>query len=118
MVRLPSAYVEGEFVRQGCFYDDQGAQLVPAKWPAHSITFAYRYPTAEIYRQNAADLVEVRVKPLADATALRLTYNTMLDANLVAATIALGGSAQSRMAPHGANTAMPAQLFVTVHGQQ
>jgi len=118
MVCHASAYREGEFVHQGCVYDDQGAQLVPTKWPAHSITFAYRYPTAESYRQNAADLVEVRVRPLADATAFRLTYNTMLDPALVGATIALGDSVQPRLAPCGANTVMPAQLFVTVHGQQ
>lgn len=111
-----SAYRAGEYVHQGCVYDDQGAQLVPSNWPEHSITFAYRYPTAEAYRQNAADIVEVRVKPLADATAIRITYNTMLDASLVAATIALGDSAAARPAPYGANTSMPAQRFVTVRG--
>jgi hypothetical protein len=113
-----SAYRSGEFVHQGCVYDDQGAQLVPTNWPEHQITFAYRYPTAEVYRQNAADIVELRVKPLADSTAFRVTYNTMLDPSLVAATIALGDSAQPRPAPYGANTVMPAQVFVTVHGSQ
>ena len=111
-----SAYRAGEYVHQGCVYDDQGAQLVPTDWPEHSITFAYRYPSAEAYRQNAADIVEVRVKPLADSTAIRITYNTMLDASLVATTIALGDSAQPRPAPYGANTGMPAQRFVTVRG--
>ncbi|TMG96930.1 MAG: hypothetical protein E6H79_21850, partial [Betaproteobacteria bacterium] len=106
MVCHASAYRAGEFVHQGCVYDDQGAQLVPTNWPEHGITFAYRYPTAEAYRQNAADLLEVRVKPLSDATAIRITYNTMLDPSLVAATIALGTSAQSRPAPYGANTSM------------
>jgi len=86
MVCHASAYRAGEFIHQGCVYDDQGAQLVPTNWPDHSITFAYRYPTAEAYRQNAADLVEVRVKPLSDTTAIRITYNTMLDPSLVAAT--------------------------------
>lgn len=118
MICHASAYRQGEFVHQGCVYDDQGAQAVPTNWPEHSITFAYRYPTAEPYRQNAADLVEVRVKPLADATAIRLTYNTMLDPSLIGTTIALGDSAQPLPAPHGANTKMPAKVFVTVHGQQ
>src|SRR4029077_17034588 len=37
--------------------------------------------------------------------------------DLVATTIALGGVAgQPRPVPHGANTVMPAQVFVTVHG--
>lgn len=116
MICHASAYRAGEYVHQGCVYDDQGAQLLPTNWPEHSITFAYRYPTTEAYRQNAADLVEVRVRPLADATAIRITYNAMLDPALVAATIALGDSAIARPAPHGANTAMPAQRFVTVRG--
>jgi hypothetical protein len=116
MVCHASAYRAGEYLHQGCVYDDQGAQLVPTNWPEHSITFAYRYPTAEAYRQNAADLLEVRVKPLADATAIRITYNTMLDPSLIGTTIALGSSAQPRPAPYGANTAMPAQRFVTVRG--
>jgi hypothetical protein len=118
MVCHASTYRAGEFVHQGCVYDDQGAQLVPTNWPEHSTTFAYRYPTTEAYRQNAADLLEVRVKPLADATAIRITYNTMLDPSLVAATIALGTSTQPRPAPYGANTSMPAQRFVTVRGQR
>jgi len=116
MVCHASAYRAGEYVHQGCVYDDQGAQLVPTNWPEHSITFAYRYPTAEAYRQNAADLVEVRVRQLSDATAIRITYNTMLDPSLVGTTIALGSSGQSRPAPYGANTAMPAERFVTVRG--
>lgn len=118
MICHASAYRAGEFVHQGCVYDDQGAQLKPLKWPFHAITFAYRYPTAEAYRQNAADLVEVRIKPLADATAIRLTYNTMIDPELVAATIAIGGDTkQPRTVPHGANMAMPADIFATVHGR-
>ncbi len=112
-----SAYRAGEYVHQGCVYDDQGAQIKPLKWPEHAITFAYRYPTAEVYRQNAADIVEVRIKPLANATAIRLTYNTMIDPELVAATIAIGDSGQARPAPHGANTVLPAQIFATVHGR-
>jgi len=116
MVCHTSAYRQGEFVHQGCVYDDQGAQLVPTNWPEHSIVHAYTYPTNPVYRANAADIVEVRVKPLPDATAVRLTFNTMLDPELVGTTIALGGSAEPRQAPHGANTVMPADTFVTVHG--
>ncbi|WP_338896807.1 hypothetical protein WBG99_15085 [Streptomyces sp. TG1A-60] len=40
----------------------------------------------------------------------------MTDPGLVATTIALGDSDQPLPAPHGANTVMPAQVFVTVHG--
>ncbi|WP_327635967.1 hypothetical protein OHB24_38990 [Kribbella sp. NBC_00482] len=117
MVCHSSAYREGEFLNQGCVYDDQGAQLVTTNWPEHSLTFAYTYPTNPAYRGNAADLVEVRVKPLADATAFRITFNTMTDPDLVGTTIALGNSLLPRQAPHGANTLMPAEKFVTVHGR-
>jgi hypothetical protein len=116
MVCDTSAYRAGEFLYQGCVYDDQGAQLVPTNWPEHSFLFAYTYPTNPVYRANAADLVEVRIQPLATATAFRITFNTMLDPDLVGTTIALGNSATPHEAPHGANTVMPAQTFVTVHG--
>ena len=43
----------------------------------------YTYPTDPAYADNAADLVELRVKPLADATAFRITLNTMKDPTLV-----------------------------------
>jgi len=118
MVCHTSAYRSGEFLNQGCVYDDQGAQLVPTNWPEHAITPAYTYPSDAAYRGNAADIVEVRVKPLPDATAFRITYNSMVDPALVGTTIALGGSATTaHPAPHGANTTMPAELFVTVHGE-
>ena len=117
MICHTSAYRAGEFLNQGCVYDDQGAQLVTTNWPEHSLTFAYTYPTDPAYRANAADLVEVRVKPLADATAFRITFNTMTDPELVGTTIALGNSLLPRQAPYGANTSMPAEKFVTVHGR-
>jgi len=116
MVCHTSAYRHGEFVHQGCVYDDQGAQLIPTNWPEHSMVQAYTYPKDPIYRANAADILEVRVKPLASATAVRITFNTMLDPELVGTTIALGDSGQPRQAPYGANTEMPAATFVTVHG--
>jgi hypothetical protein len=116
MICHTGAYRAGEYVHQGCVYDDQGAQLIKTNWPEHSLTFAYTYPTNPVYRANAADLVEVRVKPLADATAFRITYNTMIDPELVGTTIALGNSLLPREAPHGANTKLRGEKFVTVHG--
>ena len=50
----------------------------------------YTYPTDPVYANNAADLVELRVKPLANATAFRITLNTLKDPSLVATTIAIG----------------------------
>src|SRR5437588_6509712 len=100
LVSGASAYRDGEFLYQDYLYDDHGARGVPdpgdrlraisaLSQPYGTLT----YPTDPAYAGNAADLVELRVKPLADATAFRLTLNTMTDPSLVAATIAIGDSA-------------------------
>lgn len=115
-VCMTSAYRRGEFLYQGCLWDDQGAGA-PLDWPAGTMVKAYTYPKDPVYRSNAADLVELRARPLPDATAFRLTFNTMTDPDLVATTIALGDSPTPVAAPFGANTVMPAQTFVTVHGR-
>jgi predicted esterase len=116
MVCMSSAYRAGEFLYQDCLWDDHGGG--PAyRWYYYTYTYDYTYPTDARYRNNAADIVEVRLKPLADATAIRITYNTMTDPDLVAATVALGGNQGQPVAmPHGANTTMPGQVFVTAHG--
>ena len=117
-VCMSSAYRSGEFLYQDCIWDDNGGG--PAyRWYFYTLLKTYQYPTNPAYRNNAADIVEVRLKPLADSTAVRITYNTMVDPNLVAATVALGGDANKPVeAPHGANTKMPAEVFVTAHGQE
>src|SRR5262249_10240467 len=114
-VCMTSAYRAGEYVHQGCVYDDNGGGL-QYRWFYDGVLRNYTYPDNPAYRRNAADILEVRVKPLKDATAFRVTMNTMTDPNLVGLTLALGDSATKFTAPHGANTVMPAQRFVTVHG--
>lgn len=101
MVSGASAYRHGEFLYQDFLYDDTSL-----KYPGDTAT----------YGGNAADLVELRLKPLADALAIRLTYNTMLDPNVAATTIALGSSDAPQAMPHNAGASMPASVFVTVHG--
>src|SRR3954466_11036780 len=127
LVSGPTAYRDGEFVYQDFLYDDHGAnggQRDSGDPRANGDSFSapngpYTYPTDQKrYAQNAADLVEFRVKPLADATAFRITLNTMLDPTAAATTIAIGTSATPRQFPHGANATAPAQLFLTVHGDQ
>ena len=56
------------------------------------------------------------MKPLARATAFRITLNTMRDPTLIAFTIALGGT-EGRLVsfPYGANVTAPAAAFLTVH---
>src|SRR5439155_9593603 len=78
----------------------------------------YDYPSGPGYDENAADLVELRVKPQTTATAFRITLNTLEDPSLVATAIAIGGTeGVSHPFPFGANVSAPAQLFLTVHGE-
>ena len=119
-----SAYRDGEYLYQDFLYDDHGADGV-ARDPNDPRTAGdvfsspngtYTYPTGPGYAGNAADLVELRVKPLGDATAFRVTLNTLIDPRLAAFTIAIGSPASPVTAfPHGANSSAPADMFVTVH---
>lgn len=118
------AYRQGEFVYQDFLYDDRGAAGVPdPSDPFKGGDYLYgpktgtlTYPTDPVFANNAADLVELRLRPLADATALRVTLNTLQDAERTAFTVAIGDSAQARDWPHGAGVRSPAALFLTVHG--
>jgi hypothetical protein len=119
LVSGASAYRDGEFLYQGFLYDDHGAATSPLPTPPTTNLAAlgtYTYPTGPGYAGNAANLIEFRMRPLGNATAIRLTYNTLLDPDLVATTIALGNSAVPYPIPHGANAEEPAQVFVTIHG--
>src|SRR4051812_37070624 len=120
-----TAYRDGEFLYQDFLYDDHGAtgtadpndpfnEVENMFSPKHG-TLSYPTDTAT-YFNNAADLVELRVRALADATAFRVTLNALKDPARSAFTIALGDSAAPVAWPHGANVSSPAQLFLTVHG--
>src|SRR5436190_3743914 len=124
LVSGAAAYRDGEYLYQDYLYDDHGATGTPDpnnpvglsantySPPAGSAT----YPTDPVYANNAADLVELRVKPLDDATAFRVTLNTLKAPAKTAFTIALGSSSVARAWPHGAGVRSPAALFLTVHG--
>jgi hypothetical protein len=101
-----SAYRNGEFLYQDYLYDDRGAGQRAL------------YPKAlkDQTHDNAADLVEVRIKPTKNATAVRITYNTLLDPEIVAATLAFGDAVNAATIPFGASGTEPASVFVTVHG--
>src|SRR3954451_14196588 len=111
LVSGAASYRDGEFVYQDFLYDDHGARGTrrdPNDPRSSGDTFSapngtYTYPTNAAYAGNAADLVELRVKPVAGATLFRLTLNTMLDPELAAATIAIGDSAAPLPMPFGAN---------------
>jgi hypothetical protein len=124
LVSGATAYRDGEFVYQDFIYDDHGARGTnrdqnDPRNGADSFSTpngTYTYPSHPAYAQNAADLVDLRVKPVAGATLFRLTLNTMLDPELVGATIAIGDSAAPLPMPYGANARVPAQYFLTWHG--
>ncbi len=123
LVSGTTAYRNGEFLYQDYLYDDHGARELPdpSDPRASGDTFSkpngtYTYPTGPGYANNAADLVEFRVKPTASATAFRVTLNTLENPSLIAFSIALGGRAgQAFPFPDGANVVAPAGLFLTVH---
>src|SRR4051812_38078158 len=90
LVSGATAYRKGEFLYQDFLYDDHGAAQAPdpADPRAAGNVFSkpdgtYTYPTDPKYANDAADIVELRVRPLADATAFRLTLNTMKDPSLI-----------------------------------
>lgn len=125
LVSGSTAYRDGEWLYQDFLYDDHGptgtkdpedpygvgAHLYSP--PAGTLT----YPTDKRYVHNAADLVELRVKPLADATAFRVTLNSLVDPALSAFTIALGTGDSSVAWPYGAGVSSASSLFLTWHGR-
>lgn len=124
LVSGATAYRDGEWLYQDFLFDDHGATGVadpnaPYGPKAHLYSptgGTFTYPADPRYANNAADLVELRVKPLADATAFRLTLNTLTDADRTAATIALGDGPSAAW-PHGAGVSSPSRLFLTWHGK-
>lgn len=130
LVSGATAYADGEFLYQDFIYDDHGAAGsvdpgAPVGSRAHLFSptaGTFTYPTTTTsYANNAADLVEFRVKPLASETAFRVTLNTVIDPALVGFTIALGGTdgplpTTDVAWPYGAGVSSPADLFLTVHG--
>jgi hypothetical protein len=124
LVSGATAYRGGEFLYQDFLHDDRGAAGTAdttdptsggtLQWKAKAGTLTY--PTDPVFANNAADLVELRVKPLSDATAFRVTLNTLIDPERVGFTIAIGDSPGLRAWPHAAAVSSPAERFLTVHG--
>jgi predicted esterase len=113
---MTSAYRDGEYVHQGCVYDDEGGGP-QYRWPNDTMLRGYTYPEAAEYRRNAADILEVRTQPVDGGTAFRVTMNTMVEPDLTGLTLALGDSQERSQAPFGSNTVMPADVYVTVNGE-
>src|SRR3954469_15813001 len=86
LVSGTTAYRRGEFLYQDYLYDDNGAHLTNDPNDPRTVgnlfskqNGTYTYPTGQAYANNAADLVELRVKRLSTATAFRVTLNTLKD---------------------------------------
>ena len=127
LVSGTQAYLDGEWLYQDFLFDDHGAAGVPDDGspfgPGTNLYSppggTFTYPTDPVYAHNAADLVELRIKPLRDATALRVTLNTLKDPDRTGFTVALGGTDGDTAAwPHGAGVSSPAAFFLTVHGDE
>jgi hypothetical protein len=131
LVSGASAYRHGEFVYQGYVYDDHGAKeavdttnpmISPGGDSSGGDTFSepdgtYTYPTGPGYDENAANLIELRLRAKSKTTAFRITLNTLEKPDLVATAIAIGGTpGENHQFPFGANVSAPAQYFLTVHG--
>ena len=124
LVSGATAYRRGEFLYQDFLYDSHGAAGTRDPEdpfdPVGGFLFSPKagtltYPSDPAFANDAADLVEVRVKPLAKATLFRVTFNVLHPQT--AFTIALGdGEAQEW--PFGAGVTSPAEEFVTVHGRR
>ncbi|GAC1439960.1 MAG: hypothetical protein NVSMB55_03010 [Mycobacteriales bacterium] len=123
LVSGAQSYRDGEWLYQDFLNDDHGAAGLkdpndPYGASGHLYSPAggsFTYPTDKVYANNAADLVELRVKPLSAATAFRVTLNTLEDAARSAFTIALGDGAAVAW-PHAAGVRSPAKVFLTWHG--
>src|SRR5256714_6337618 len=126
LVSGAESYRGGEWLYQDYLFDDHGAMASPDlgdPYGANAQLYAppggtFTYPTDKVYANNAADLVELRIKPLANATAFRVTLNTLIDPARTAFTIALGDSPSSVAWPDGAGVSSPAKYFLTWHGQR
>lgn len=124
LVSGSSAYRSGEYLYQDFLYDDHGADgslrdLNDGRTGGNTFSMpngTYTYPSGPGYNGNAAEIVEVRVRPLSNATAFRVTLNTMVSPALAAFTIAISTPVSATAQyPHGAQSSGPADCFVTVH---
>ena len=117
LVSGATAYRCGEFLYQDWLFDDRGAAGAPDPAdPFSPVSYLFSpkagtltYPTDPVFANNAADLVELRMRLLPDATASRITLNTLQDAERTAFTIALGDSTGAREWPFGAGVSSPAR---------
>ncbi|MGH2762527.1 MAG: alpha/beta hydrolase-fold protein, partial [Thermoleophilaceae bacterium] len=128
LVSGTDAYRQGEYQYQDYLFDDRGADTVPGSGSrgdpgsdvAASTAGDVLYPTAARYAGNAADIVELRIKPTAEAIVYRVTLDTVLagDAAVVGIGIDTDRSGGAPVPwPLGAGVSSPGlDTFITAFG--
>jgi len=130
LVSGTDAYRGGEYLYQDYLFDDHGADTVPG--PGSSLSSVsgpplfspfggdVLYPTDRRYAGNAADLVEFRIRPTADAIEYRVTLNTVTAADVAVVGIGIDTQRQGGPAvawPFGAGVSTPGlSSFITAWG--
>ncbi len=123
LVSGTQAYRNGEWLYQDYLSDDHGATGSKAENDPYGISGhlyspaggTFVYPTDKVYANNAADLVELRAKPVRGGTAFRVTLNTLIDPQRSAFTLALGEGPKAAW-PKGAGVSSLSKVFATWHG--
>src|SRR5262249_32821784 len=90
LVSGTEAYAHGEYLYQDYLYDDYGSDTDGlGAIPLSARSGDIEYPTdRDRYGNNAADLVELRIKVSPTEVAYRITLNTLLAADSTIVTIA------------------------------
>jgi len=120
----------GEYLYQDYLFDDRGADTLPLLGsrgianPGDDIAAPTAgdvfYPTAQRFAGNAADIVELRIKPTPEAIVYRVTLNTVKAGDV--SVVGLGidtdrSSGEPVQWPLGAGVSSPGlDRFITAHG--
>ena len=127
LVSGTDAYRGGEYLYQDYLFDDRGADTLEGSAGQRDSNANFSptsgnlfYPSAERFAQNAADLVELRVKPTRGAVLYRITLNTVKadDAAIVGIGVDTDRSGGEQVAwPAGAGVSSPGlDRFITAWG--
>ena len=125
LVSGTDAYRDGEYLYQDYLYDDHGADTGANVSPPGVDGFSpasgdLLYPAQARYANNAADLVELRIKPTARAIVYRVTLGAVLEPKAAAVGIGIdtdrSGGPQVEW-PGGAGISSPGlDRFITAWG--
>jgi hypothetical protein len=125
LVSGTDAYRRGEYLYQDYLFDDHGADTGASVSPPGVAGFSpasgdVLYPSGARYANNAADLIELRIRPTAKAIVYRVTLGAVLDddATVVGIGIDTDRSGGAPVAwPGGAGVSSPGlDRFITAWG--